>query len=156
MKRESCPYFMILGGETLVAQWPAACVDPLRSSTQEADLRMPLHKIELRHKTVWGRNVVGVHNGDVSPLREETARIACFSQTAIRYLMEHYSIVSGRIARSDHLRLVCRAEVNDDELKILESLAEYAFDRLCKKVFDVAYHHDDRNDWFVHLLDSFQ
>ena len=51
-------------------------------------------------------------------------------------------------------RRVRRSVVNDDELKIAECLAEDALYALCKEAIDIAYHHDDRYQWFIHLLGS--
>src|SRR5208282_1830384 len=111
------------------AQGLACCVYAVCQAAQEADFWVLLHELDLRGQSIWDGNVIGVHDGNVSPLRERTARISSLSQTTIRYLVEPDSTVFRSIARSNGPSPIGRAEVDDDEFKLTGGLAEYALDR---------------------------
>src|SRR5580658_1745477 len=111
---------------------------------------MGFHKITLPPETFWKGDVIGVHNCDVPALSEKTARVASGAQSTVGYLVDLDSFVLDCIALSDGFRFVRRPEVDDDKFKVRQGLAEYAFDRLGKKIVDVTCHHNHGNKWGIH------
>jgi hypothetical protein len=135
---------LVVGGVGISSDSPAGWVDCNRPGANESNVGVGFQVIDLGAEAFWERDVVGILASDVGASGGSEASVEGCGQSAIRLIDADYSRIGERL--NDRGRVVSRAIIDYDELKVAEALFQDAPDRISEELRIVVHAHHDRNE----------